>query len=60
MQKAQKKKEETEQRRKSGTYSIIYKEELFVYDCDSVSFQVCLMTVERGLYNQKVTLEFFK
>lgn len=60
VQKARKKKEEIEQLRKPGTYSIIYKEEPFVYDCDSVSFQVCLMTVERGLCNQKVTLEYFK
>ncbi len=60
MQKARERKEESEQRQKPGTYSMIYKEEPFVYDCDSVSFQVCLMTVERGLYNQKVTLEYFR
>lgn len=60
MKKARKKKEETESSGKSGTYSMIYKEEPFVYDCDSISFQVCLMTVERGFRDQKITLEYFR
>ena len=60
LQKAQRKKEETERAGKSGTYSMIYKEEPFVYDCDSISFQICLMTVERGFRDQKITLEYFK
>ena len=60
LEKAQRKKEKTERAGKSGTYSIIYKEEPFVYDCDSISFQVCLMTVERGFRDQKITLEYFK
>ena len=60
MRKARKKKEEIENSGKSGTYSMIYKEEPFVYDCDSISFQVCLMTVEKGFLDQKITLEYFK
>ena len=60
MKEARKKKEEIESSGKSGTYSMIYKEEPFVYDCDSISFQVCLMTVEKGFLDQKITLEYFK
>ena len=60
MEQALKKKEEIESSGKAGTYSMIYKEEPFVYDCDSISFQVCLMTVERGFRNQKITLKYFK
>ena len=60
LKKARKKKEEIESSGKSGTYSMIYKEEPFVYDCDSISFQVCLMTVEKGFLDQKITLEYFK
>ena len=60
MKEAWKKKEEIESLGKSGTYSVVYKEEPFVYDCDSISFQVCLMTVEKGFRDQKITLEYFK
>lgn len=60
MQKARKKKEEIEHSGKPETYCMIYKEEPFVYNCDSISFQVCLMSVEKGFYNQKITLEYFK
>lgn len=60
MKEAWKKKEKIESSGKSGSYSVVYKEEPFVYDCDSISFQVCLMTVEKGFRDQKITLEYFK
>ena len=60
LRKAQKKKEEAECTGESGTYSVIYKEEPFVYDCDSISFQVCLMTVKRRFPDQKIVLEYFR
>jgi len=60
MKEAWKKKEKIESSGKSGSYSVVYKEEPFVYDCDSISFQICLMTVEKGFRDQKITLEYFK
>ena len=36
---------------------IIYREEPFIYDCDSISFQVYLMIVRKGVWKQKIMIE---
>ena len=36
---------------------IIYREEPFIYDCDSISFQVYLVTVRKGVWKQKIMIE---
>lgn len=57
LQKAQQQKAKLNEQ---GIYAVIYKEEPFVYDCDSISFQVCLMTQRNGVWDQKISLEFFR
>ena len=37
--------------------AIIYREEPFIYDCDSISFQVYLMIVRKGVWKQKIMVE---
>ena len=37
--------------------TIIYREEPFIYDCDSISFQVYLMIVRKGVWKQKIMIE---
>ena len=37
--------------------TIIYREEPFIYDCDSISFQVYLMIVRKGVWKQKIMVE---
>ena len=37
--------------------TIIYREEPFIYDCDSISFQVYLVTVRKGVWKQKIMVE---
>ena len=37
--------------------TIIYREEAFIYDCDSISFQVYLVTVRKGVWKQKIMVE---
>lgn len=56
LENAQNRKKELAQR---GIEAVIYKEEPFIYDCDSLDFKVCLLTVRKGLRNQRVELEFF-
>lgn len=53
-EKAEKVKKETEDQKRPGEYCTIYREEPFVYDCDSVSFQVFVVTVKKGIVWQKV------
>lgn len=36
---------------------IIYREEPFIYDCDSISFQVYLMIMRKGVWKQKIMIE---
>lgn len=42
-----------------GVETVIYKEEPFVYDFDSLSFKVYLMRVRKGMWDQKVEIEEF-
>lgn len=37
--------------------TLIYREEPFIYDCDSISFQVYLMIVRKGVWKQKIMVE---
>lgn len=37
--------------------TIIYREEPFIYDCDSISFQVYLIIVRKGVWKQKIMVE---
>ena len=38
-------------------WTLIYREEPFIYDCDSISFQVYLMIVRKGVWKQKIMVE---
>ena len=42
---------------KKNVQTIIYREEPFIYDCDSISFQVYLVTVRKGVRKQKIMVE---
>ena len=42
---------------KKNVQTIIYREEPFIYDCDSISFQVYLVTVRKGVWKQKIMVE---
>ena len=41
----------------NNVQTIIYREEPFIYDCDSISFQVYLVTVRKGVWKQKIMVE---
>lgn len=57
MEKAEDVKREREKEGKDGEYSVVYREEPFVYDCDSVSFQVFVVTVKKGFLWQRNVVE---
>ena len=42
---------------KAGMEAVVYKEEQFVYDCDSVEFNVYVMLWKDGLVNSSVRIE---
>ena len=54
MEKAERRKEELEA---ENVQTLIYREEPFIYDCDSISFQVYLMIVRKGVWKQKIMVE---
>lgn len=54
LDKAVKRKNELE---KAGMEAVVYKEEQFVYDCDSVEFNVYVMLWKDGLVNSSVRIE---
>ena len=54
MEKAERRKEELEA---ESIQALIYREEPFIYDCDSISFQVYLMIVRKGVWKQKIMVE---
>lgn len=54
MEKAERRKEELEV---ENVQTLIYREEPFIYDCDSISFQVYLMIVRKGVWKQKIMVE---
>lgn len=54
MEKAERRKEELEA---ENVQTLIYREESFIYDCDSISFQVYLMIVRKGVWKQKIMVE---
>ena len=54
MEKAERRKEELEA---ENVQVLIYREEPFIYDCDSISFQVYLMIVRKGVWKQKIMVE---
>lgn len=54
MEKAERRKEELEA---ENIQTLIYREEPFIYDCDSISFQVYLMIVRKGVWKQKIMVE---
>ena len=54
LDKAVKRKNELE---KAGVEAVVYKEEQFVYDCDSVEFNVYVMLWKDGLVNSSVRIE---
>ena len=54
MEKAERRKEELEA---ENVQILIYREEPFIYDCDSISFQVYLMIVRKGVWKQKIMVE---
>ena len=57
MEKAERRKEELEA---ENVQTLIYREEPFIYDCDSISFQVYLMIVRKGVWKQKIKDEKIK
>ena len=52
--KAEQRKEELDA---ENVQTLIYREEPFIYDCDSISFQVYLMIVRKGVWKQKIMVE---
>ena len=54
MEKAEQRKEELDA---ENVQTLIYREEPFIYDCDSISFQVYLVTVRKGVWKQKIMVE---
>ena len=54
MEKAERRKKELEA---ENVQALIYREEPFIYDCDSISFQVYLMIVGKGVWKQKIMVE---
>ena len=57
MEKAEDVRREREGVERRGEYSVVYREEPFVYDCDSVSFQVFVVTVKKGGLWQRNVVE---
>ena len=57
MEKAEDVRRERKGVERRGEYSVVYREEPFVYDCDSVSFQVFVVTVKKGFLWQRNVVE---
>ena len=57
MEKAEDVRRERDGVERRGEYSVVYREEPFVYDCDSVSFQVFVVTVKKGFLWQRNVVE---